>query len=1049
MLISETSVRRPVFATMVIAALIVFGLISIGNIPLNLMPEVDFPIVTVQSILPGADPETVEIEVSDKIEEAVNTIEGIDQVRSTSLEGVSLVVIEFALEKDVDIAVQDVRDKLAGIRQELPDQLEEPLVEKLDLGAIPVITLAVYSNNPSQESEGEEIRRVTEFSKKYIKERLQSITGVGNVTMIGGQEREIRIWLNADRMRAYSIPIDLVRAVLRSENVEIPGGRIETQQSETVVKTHGDIETIEEFNNLVVAYRNGSPVRLRDIGYAEDGMEDLRSISFLDGRRAVSLEVRKVSGGNVVAVADRVKQEIELIKKILPEDIEVRIALDNSSFIREAVDDVTNQMIIGGILAVLTILFFLRNFRTAFIAAIVLPTSVISTFTFLNALGFSLNQLTMLALTISIGMLIDDAVVMIENIYHKLEHGELDTKKAAITAAKEIGLAIITTSMTLMGVFVPVAFMTGIIGRFFYEFGLTVAIAVVISTFTSLTLTPMISSRMLKGKREPKHNFIYMGITRFLRALDGGYRALLASALRHRVITVAIAVAVFWGSLQLAGLIPGEFMPPFDEGHFVVSVETPEGSSIQETQRAASEVEKWIRNLPGVDFIFTSIGGGAQGKVTEATLMIEMVPLAERSFSQIEMQDATREYLAQNLPDAKIAVAELTQMGGGAFSNYQINYSLRGTDLDQLVNAAETIKNKIESIPGFVDVDTSFEAGKPEVGIRINREKAADLGVSVGSVAFAINSLIGGEDVTTFQSGGEQFDVRVRLLAQDRDDPRDIERVLVMTKTGGTAELGNLVKVSEGTGPVQINRRNRMREVQVLANLTGELQLGTAVNIINETSAEMNLPVDIISEHVGMAEIMQESFESMGFSLFLAIIIIYMVLASLFESFVHPFTIMMSLPLSIAGALGLLLIAGKTLSIMSMIGIIMLMGLVTKNAILLIDYTIRLRNQGKSRLDALLEAGPRRLRPILMTTISTIAGSIPVALGIGAGAAFRSSMGVTVIGGMITSTLLTLVVVPVVYTFLDDIGRLRLPAWIAFWRKPRKAEDVIEPTGSK
>jgi HAE1 family hydrophobic/amphiphilic exporter-1 len=1038
MWISNTSVKRPVFATMVIAALIVFGYLSIGNIPLNSMPQVDFPIVTVQSVLPGASPDTVELEVTDKIESAVNTIDGIDQVRSNSLEGVSLVVIEFDLKKDINVAVQDVRDKLAAIRRDLPEQMQESIVSKLDFGAMPVVSLVVYSNQESSTDSEAQIKRITELTKNSIQERLQTLSGVGSVTMVGGQEREIRIWLDADRMRGYNIPVDLVKIALQSENIEVPGGRIETGTKETVVKTHGKLESVEEFNDLVVSYYNGSPVRISDIGYAEDGMEDLRSISYMDGNRAVSLEVRSVSGGNVVAIADRVNEELEKVKSNLPEDIVIKVALDNSTFVRASINDVKNEMLMGGTLAIFTILFFLRNFRTAIIAAIVLPTAVIASMTFVSLFGFSLNMLTMLALTISIGMLIDDAVVVIENIYHKLEHGETDTKKAAIDAIKEIGTAVVTTSMVILGVFVPVALMTGIIGRFFLEFGLTVVFAVILSTFTSLTLTPMLCSRWLSPRGDKKHNFVHRGITKFLRGLDSGYRSVLGFAVKFRWITLLIAVGVFIFGMYLMSMIPGEFQPPMDEGRLKVAIEAPLGSNLQETQKWAFQVEEQVRELPGLQFTYFSIGGGAMGQVNRATMQVELINATKRNFSQVEAIEKVRGMLEGKFPNLKIAVGAFEE-GGGGFSSYAINYSILGMNMDDLVQVANDIRAGMATLPGFVDLDISYQEGNPEYSIHIDRDKAADLGVSAGNIAMTVNSLVAGEDVTTFESEGERYDVRLRLLAENRNQSDDLAKIMVSSNRGQLVELANLITIEETTGPVQIDRRKRMREITVVANLTADLPLGPAMAAIDEIVAGVNIPAGVITEHSGMGEMMVESFESMGMSLMLAILIIYMVLASLFESYIHPLTIMMALPLSFSGAIGALLIGGQTLNILSMIAVIMLMGLVTKNAILLIDFTIKLRNQGMSRFDALLEAGPRRLRPILMTSISTICGSIPVAMALGENGAFRAPMGMAVIGGMITSTLLTLLVVPAMYTIMDDMAKI--PGKLMFWRK-KKVEKI-------
>ncbi len=1050
MWLADTSVRRPIFATMVIVALIVFGFVSLGMIGIDLMPDVEIPVVTITTILPGADPETVEVEVTDVIEEAVNSIDGINSLRSISSESISIVVIEFEIEKQLDVVVQDVRDKVAGIREQLPDQVEEPLVEKLDFGSIPVITLAVFGREDPEDPD-EEIRRITEYTRRNIKERLQTISGVGSVEMIGGQEREVRVWLDADRLRGYGIPVSQVMAVLAAENIDIPGGRIETRTDEATVKTHGDLETVEEFNDLVIAYAEGAPVRLRDIGNVEDGMEDLRSLSFLNGRRAVALQCRKVAGANTVALADDILAEVEEIRTLLPPDIEINVAIDNSTFIRESIEDVQGHLIIGGTLAVMVILFFLRNFRTSLIAAIAIPTSIISTFTFINFLGFTINMMTMLALTISVGLLIDDAVVVIENVYRHMEQEKKSKRQAAMEATGEIGLAIVSMTTTILAVFVPVAFMTGIMGRFFYEFGLTVAIAVVISAFTSLTLTPMLCSRFMKVRGEgERRNFVARAITGLLRAVDRGYRATLAVALRLRAITVLVAISVFIFSLYITSLIPGEFTPTMDEGAFTIAIEAPLGSSIHETMRYVNQVEERLHDMGGIELIFVTAGGGRQEMVNEAQIDVKLLPLEERAFTQQEYMDAARDRLA-DLDDIQIAIGELRQDvgGGGGWGSYQVQYSLRGTDLDQLADFAEAIMVRMEEIPSFVDLDTNYELGKPEIGVRVNRDRAADLGVSMAGIATTIRALVGGEDVTTFQSGGQEYDVRVRLQADDRDEPGDIERLMVVSRTGQPVELGNLAEVSRESGPIQINRQNRMREIRVMANLTTDYTLGQAVETIDGIVEEIGIPPGVRAEHFGMAEVMMESFESINFTLLLAVIIIYMVLASLFESFVHPFTIMLSLPLSIVGAMGLLLIAGKTLNILSMIGVIMLMGLVTKNAILLVDYTGTLRRRGMERTEAILTAGPRRLRPIMMTTFSTIFGSLPVALGIGAGASFRSHMGVAVIGGLLTSMLLTLLVVPVVYTLLDDLQSIRFPTWLRFRRRELEERPATSSGGSK
>jgi HAE1 family hydrophobic/amphiphilic exporter-1 len=1054
MWLANTSVRRPVFATMVIAALIVFGFISIGMIGVDLMPQIDFPVVTITTILPGADPETVELEVSDKIEEAVNTIDGVDELRSISSENISIVIVMFELEKDIDVVVQDVRDKIAGIRGELPDQIEAPLVEKLDFNSDPILTIAVSGRDVGADKMDEEIRRITEATKDRIKERLQTISGVGSVRMVGGQEREVRVWLEADKLHAYRIPVEQVMGVLAAENVKIPGGRIESASTETVIKTLGELESVEDFNNLVVAYADAKPVTIREIGYVEDGLEEMRSISYLNGKRAVALEVRKVSGANTVAVAQAVKEELEAINESLPEDIDVSVAVDSSVFIEDAIEDVQWELIVGGILAVLVILFFLRDLRTSLISAVAIPTSVIATFTFINFMGFTINMLTMLALTISVGMLIDDAVVVLENIYRHMEQEKKDRRKAAMEATQEIGLAVMAATFTIFAVFVPISFMTGIVGRFFYEFGLTVAFAVAVSLFVSFTLTPMLCSLFLKLRpAAEKRNIVYRVLTKGLRSLDSGYRALLAAALRHRVITVLLAVAIFAFSLFIAGIIPSEFQPPFDESQFTISIEAPLGSSLDETIRYVGILEDRINEMPGIVETFTAVGGGAQEQVNRAKLDVKIVQPEDRSYTQLEFMDYVRERLLDNdgrdgeqadIGNLRIAIGELQRGGSTGFADYQLQYSIRGHDLNVLQEKANAIKAKLQDIPGFVDLNTSYSTGKPEVGVRINRKKATDLGVSVASVATTIRALFAGQDVTTFKEGGEQYDVRVQLMDVDRDDPEDINRLMVRLRSGKVVDLAGLVDLDREFGPVQIERRDRMREVLVRTNLTADLPLGVAVQDIYEAADEVGIPTGYVAKIVGMARIMQESFQTIFFTLFLAIIIIYMVLASQFESFIHPFTIMISLPLSIVGAIGILLLTGNTLNILTLIGIIMLMGIVTKNSILLVDYTNTLRGRGMERTEAILLAGPRRLRPILMTAFSTIFGSVPVALALGSGGSFRAPMALAVIGGLLTSTLLTLVIIPVVYSLLDDLASIRLFSRL---RLGRKAEEEAASAG--
>ena len=1012
MKISETCIRRPVFASMMILALVVFGAVSYRTIGVDLFPDVDIPVVTVTVPFPGADPETVETEVTDRIEEAVNTISGIKTLRSESIEGLSQVFIEFELEIDVNVASQDVRDKVAAIRGDLPPDIDPPVIEKFDIDSAPILAIVLSGPVP--------IRELSEFADNQLKPRIENVDGVGNVRLVGQREREIRIWLRADRLRAMGLTAEDVIEALQAENVESPGGRIETRDREVIVKTKGKIERVEQFGELIVTRRSGVPIRLRDLAWIEDGMEDLRSIARLDGTRAVSILVRRQSGTNMLRVARAVKDRLADVRPTLPENFELTVAQDLSVFVEQSIDEAEGELLRGGVLAVLVILFFLRSLRGAFVAAMTIPTTIIATYSFMLSMGFSVNMLTMLALTISVGMIIDDTIVVLENSYRHLEEG-LPRTQAAIQGISEIGFAVIATSLAIGAVFVPVAFMEGLVGRFFYEFGLTVAFAVVVSTFIALTLSPMLCSRVLKVS--PSHGRTFRVIERGLEAIERAYGWTLRTALRHRFAVVAAGLAVFASSLALTPFLGQEFMPDQDESQFNILVEAPIGTSIHATSEAIHEIEGRVRRLPGVRDTFTTIGAGAEQRVNVATVLVRLVPMHQRRQSQAELMQAARDVLA-DWRHLRISVEIIPRVGGGGFRVAPLQYSIQGPDLDTLAEYSERFMAEMAKLPGIVDIYSTYDAGKPEANVVIDREKASDLGVQMRDIGQAVHALIGGLKATVFEQGGETSDVRVRYAEPDRVRPDNVLRVPVRTTSGELVDLDSLARIEEATGPVQINRENRSRQVLVLANLESFKPLNQAMSDLAAIEARLGLPPGVHTRFVGDVEMMEESFANINFSLLLAIVLIYMVLAAQFESLVHPFTVMLSLPLSVVGALGLLVLTGRTMSIFSMIGMIMLMGLVTKNAILLIDYTNLLRERGMSRTDAVLRAGPVRLRPILMTAFSTIAGMMPVALGLGSGAEARAPMGTAIVGGMLTSTVLTLVVVPVVYTIVDDLGLL-------------------------
>jgi HAE1 family hydrophobic/amphiphilic exporter-1 len=1020
MWLSNTSIRQPVFTTMVISALVVFGLVSYRSLGIDLFPKVDFPIVTVTSVLPGADPETIETDVTERLEEALNTIGGVKSIRSTSTEGVSIVVVEFELERDVDAAAQDVRDKVSSVRRLLPTDLQEPVIEKLDPDASPILALALAGDRP--------IRELTDFAKDVVKDRLERVSGVGSVEIVGGREREIRVWLSADRLAAYGLAVDDVTRTLQMENLEVPGGRIETRDLELVVRTRGRIARPSDFGEIVVAQRASGPIYVRDLGMVEDGMMDERSLSRLNGERAVSLLIRRQSGTNAVAVAHAIKEAIAELRRDLPKGYVMTIASDTSEYIEHSVAEVRFHLIFGGLLAVLVIFFFLRNITSTLISAVAIPTSIVGTFMFIQALGFTLNMMTLLALSLSVGMLIDDAIVVLENIYRHVEEGS-PRREAAEFATAEIGLAVMATTFSIAAVFIPVAFMQGIVGRFFYAFGVTVTCAVLISLFVSFTLTPMLSSRFLTIPE--RHGAIFRLIESFLRGLDRAYRGTLGWALRHRFAVIVMAIATFAASLYLVRFVGTEFLPQADESQFNVSIKTAPGSSLQATDAIARQVEAIVRRHPAVTDLFTSVGGGSQGKVTVASTFVKLVGRAARAQSQQAIMNQLREELA-SVTGAVIAVEPAQRMSSAAFRSAALQVNVRGpktASLDQLSSVAGGLVSALRETPGIVDLDTSYEGGKPQVSVQLDRERTAELGVSAASIGSAVRLLVGGDKVTKFQEGGKQYDVRVRLLETDRNDPRKVEALSLRGRSGGVVQLGNVARVVRDTGPSQIDHEARQRQITILANLQGKV-LGAAIADVNAIATRIGMPSGFSIEFTGQAEMMAESFANLGFALFLAVILIYMVLASQFGSFLHPFTIMLSLPMAIIGAIGGLLLTGYTMSIFSMIGIILLMGLVTKNAILLIDYTNTLRERDRMpRHEALLRAGPVRLRPILMTTAAMIFGMLPIALGIGGGGAGgeqRAPMAVAVIGGLITSTLLTLIVVPVVYTLLDDLGGLRM-----------------------
>jgi multidrug efflux pump len=1010
MFLSNISIKRPVLATVMSLVLIIFGIVGYSRLSVRELPDVDFPIVSVTTRLSGADPEIIEEEITDVIEEEVNTVEGVKHITSVSSEGTSAITVEFELDRNIDIAAQDIRDKVSRIRQDLPDDIDEPQIEKLDLDAQAIMWLAVRSKVLSQSD-------LTYFADKFVKERLQKVRGVGSI-IIGGEKRfAVRIWLDADKLTARKLSVSDVIAALREKNVNLPSGRIEGTDREFIVKTEGELETVESFNDLIISYEKetGYPIRLSDIGMAKEGVENERTLVRFNSQNGVGLGILKQTDANTVEVAERVKVLLEKLKKDLPEGVELWVAFDSSEFVKQSIEEVKETLVIAGILVLLVIFLFLRNFRSTLIPGIAMPISIISTFSVMYFIGFTLNNFTLLAMVLAIGVVVDDAIVMLENIFRHMEEGTARVE-AALKGSQEVAMPIISASLALMAVFLPVAFIKGQIGRFFFEFGISVAVAVGVSAFVALTLTPMMCSKFLKVSK--RHSKIYNTLEDFYKRLEDGYKRILAKAIKHSKLMILLAL----GTLVISGfLFTGlgkEFVPSDDRGNFMIILKGPEGSTLEYTDKYLKEIEEIVSKNDEIYSYFAALALARAGasNVNNGLLFIRMQPREDRRHQKEIIGDLRKELF--QVTGVNAFALEMNPLRQGQRSK-TFEYILQHPDLNTLQEYTQKFEDQLKQTEGFIEVDTDLELNKPEVRINIDRDRAATLGVSIRDIADTLNTLLGGNDFTKFKKRGERYDVILQLLREDRMTKDVIEQIYIRSSNGQLVNLSNVVILEEGIGPSVINRYERVRSVKVSANLK-DITLGEAIQKSDNMAKDM-LPVGFTTSLTGEAEEMKESFSSLLLTFGLAIILIYLILAAQFESFIHSFTVMGALPLSAIGALGSLYLFGMTLNIYSMIGMIMLMGLVTKNSILLVDYTNSLRNKGMSREEAVQEAGRVRLRPILMTAVSTICGILPIALGLGAGAESRRPMGMAVVGGMATSTILTLFIVPILYIIIDKI----------------------------
>ncbi|WP_155117582.1 efflux RND transporter permease subunit [Neochlamydia sp. TUME1] len=1012
MILSDLSIKRPTFISMITFGLAIFGLLAYKELGVDLYPKIDFPIITIISSLPGADPESIEKTVTEVIEEAVATLNSIKHLRSTSAEGISQVVVEFDLEKNIDIAYQEIQAKLGTIRKELPSDLQEIVIGKFDIDSAPIMALLISGDLP--------IQQLSYLADKSIKDKLQQVSGVGQIKLIGKQERTIWISLDPFKMEGFSVTVQDISTALKAQHIELPGGRISSSTHELAVKTKAEWEEIKNLKDIVVAYRHGYPVTLTDIGHIEDGWEEPRTLARLNHQQAIALLITRQSGTNTVNVAQALKKTIgEIQQELRPQGINIEIAQDLSLFIEHSMKDINFHLMFGGLLAVIIVFLFLGDLKITMISALAIPISVISTFILLRIVGFTLNNMTMLALSLSIGILIDDAIVVVENIYRHLKKGK-SAKEAAAIGTQEIGLAAFAITMSIVAVFLPVAFMKGIIGRFFYQFGITVTFAVLISLFVAFTLTPMLASRFLTLHMSTGK--LALSMERILDSLDRVYTKLLSKALNYSKTTLLLAISLLIGTLFLGKYIRSEFIPLEDRSEFFIKVKVPLGSSLVVTDEAIRKILQDISPQPWVKYTFTTIGSDSFNRVNEGTVYVKMTDKESRSLSQAEAMKFAREKLS-SLPHLITSIEPVPAIGGGGRRNAAIQLDIKGASLEKIDQIANQIKNHLEKTSGYVDVDTSYEKGKPEIEISIKRDEATALGVLPIFIAQEIKALVGGLEVSKFRSNGERYNISLRLSEEFRNKPQDIFQLSVKNNKGNLIKLGNLVNIKEKQGPVQIDRYNRARFISVFSNLQeGKKVLGDAINEINSFISQIKMPLGYRTSFSGAAESMKESFQHLIFALLLAVVIIYMVLASQFESFVQPLVIMLSLPFSIIGALGILIITDMTLSIFTIIGIIMLLGLVTKNAILLVDYINTLRTQeGMDRKEAIMLAGPTRLRPILMTTLAMIFGMLPIALGHGPGSESQAPMAMAIIGGLSTSMLLTLIIVPIAYLIAEEL----------------------------
>jgi HAE1 family hydrophobic/amphiphilic exporter-1 len=1053
----ETCIKRPVFAAMLILMMVVAGAVAYSKLGVDRLPSVDLPTVSVRTSLPGASPEEVEAEVAQLIEEAVNTVEGIEELRSISSQGNSLVMATFRLDRPIDVAAQDVRDRVATVLRRLPDEAEPPIISKFDNDSSPVLTIALSGELS--------IRELTELADKIVRPQLERCSGVGEAQIVGGLERTINVWIDAERLAAYGVPITAVRDAIERQNADVPGGNITQPDREQVLRTMGKITDPAAFGDIIIAMVDGAPVRIRDIGRAEDGTREQRSASRLDGEPAVTVQIRRQSGANSVEVIEGVKAELESVRAQMPGGVRLEVIRDQSRYIYAALHEINVHLVLGSILASLVVLAFMRSWRSMLIAAAAIPTSIIATFAVMWALDFTLNSVTMLALVLMVGIVIDDAIVVLENIYRFVDEKGVTPMEAARQGTGEIALAVLATTLSLVVIFVPVSFMSSISGRFLYQFGISAAVAVLVSLLVSFTLTPSLAARLLKRSPGQGHG---AGASKrgFYRVLDATYMKLLGWVMRWRWVTAIVAILVMASSIPLYGMLRQDYLPPgVDEAEFEINITGPEGTSFQAMNEAFRSVEQQVAEHPAVRTMLTSVGGSFLGQVNRGDIYVRIAPHEERYFTfgrffrgvlkgdlgaafrgnytQAEVMQDLRRKLRGMGGDLNISVRAFPafNIGGG---NFDIDIAIRGPELERLAEYTETLRARSRELGGLPDADTTLKLTSPELRVAIDRDRAADLGVSPRDIGTGLRLLVGGdEEVTRFRDPetSEDYDVQLRLRTSDRDDPSHLPRLLIPASQapGRVVELRSIATLVPATTAARIDRLDRQRA----ANLRGSIAPGFALAdrleaLLGEVRA-MDLPAAYTVTVMGRGRELERTFQEFILAFGLSVVFMYMILAANYESLVHPLTILLSLPLSIPFAFLSLLLLGGSLNLYSALGILVLFGVVKKNAILQIDHMNHLRRAGMPRAEAIMRANSDRLRPILMTTLALVGGMLPLALGAGPGAEERRAVAVVVIGGQMLSLLLTLLATPVAYSLLDDAA-----AFVARLRKRPAAAERAE-----